>query len=178
MRNEFFYSKRVLIVSTIVFLLFLVVVLPVMSGQMMKIVGDAASPDTSFIYSSSDLYEMARDYGVEGRKVYLVQRATFDVVWPFVYGIFMFSSIGYAIKNNDTLKRFKYLLYVPVIAVGLDFLENLFASIVFYRYPLETDIIAKLTPIATLTKWGFVGIGMILAIVFLLYIGIKFLKRR
>ena len=62
---------RILVLTSTIFVLFLLIVLPNMAGTLER------SPDTSFLYSASDLYTMAEEYGAEGRAYYIRTRFTF-----------------------------------------------------------------------------------------------------
>mgnify|MGYP000250279376 CR=1 FL=1 len=51
-------SKKMMIISTIVFVLFMIVVLPRVSAYTEDVTGSSNSPDTSLIYSSDDLFDI------------------------------------------------------------------------------------------------------------------------
>lgn len=141
------------ILITLGFVLFLALVLPRVSAYTTKTIGDFPSPDSSFFYSANDLYSMAENYGESGRETYVFLRWTFDVIWPFVYTIFL---VAWTLKLSHLIKGSKWILslyWLPIIAMILDFFENTGATIVMVRYPETSGIIASLTPIATILKW-------------------------
>ncbi|MDX9888292.1 MAG: hypothetical protein RBS51_03400 [Anaerovoracaceae bacterium] len=150
-------KKRVqwkwVIVATIIFMVFLILVLPQMAEYSAKVIGDFGSPDTSLIYSGADLYDMAESYGESGRAAYIKLRWTLDFVWPFVYTLFFvlwtLKLLGYVPRTSWT----KHLVIFPLVAMFLDFMENLGATIVMARYPLSSGLIASLTPLMTSAKW-------------------------
>ncbi len=131
--------------------------------------GIEQSPDTSIFYTSKTLYKLAEDYGQEGRDFYIHQRFTFDLLFPLVYGLFLISTIGflsYRIKDH----KFKYLIYLPIISVIFDYLENISTSITMYRYPSLTPIISHIAGFFTIFKWGFLSLSFIALVYILLYI--------
>ncbi|MDP3386863.1 MAG: hypothetical protein Q8S24_06485 [Eubacteriales bacterium] len=146
-----------LFISFIVFALFMIVVLPNVSDTTKEITGTSTSPDTMYFYSSQKLYDIAESYGEEGRAYYIRSRFSFDIVWPIVYLLFLVSMITFLFESSLNL--------IPFIGVLFDFLENLGASYVMFRYPLDTGFIATITPKFTLLKWVFIYIsfGLIMA---------------
>lgn len=75
--------------ASVVFLLFLSFVLPQIASYSSEAIGQSESPDQSFLYSGSQLYDLAESYGEGGRKTYILLRWTFDLVWPVVYTLFL-----------------------------------------------------------------------------------------
>lgn len=158
--------KWILLIS-IVFFLFLFFVLPKVAFYSKDIIGEVASPDTSLIYSKSDLYEMAESYGELGRKVYIQLRWTFDLIWPFVYTLFLLLWTFKLLEYISRKRRLRYGFLLPIISMGFDFLENIGATIVIARYPLKSNIIATITPVMTFIKWITV-LGSILVLMYLI----------
>jgi len=154
--SNWFYrvsSAPLLLVAILVFFFFMALVLPSMAGQLGAITGVDVSPDTSFIYSSADLYEMAEAYGEEGRAYYIYSRFTFDVVWPLAYMFFLVVTTSYLYRDHSTISSWKLVNLLPLAGGLFDFLENSAASLVMYRYPLETPVAANLAPVFTFIKW-------------------------
>lgn len=144
--------KWVLIASTL-FALFIVFVLPQVATYSNEALGDSVSPDTSLFYSAKDIYQMAENYGPSGRAAYINLRWTFDLVWPLIYTLFL---VLWIIKLSQYLSFYKvtrFLFILPIIGMVLDFLENIGATIIMYRYPLSSRIIATITPVMTFLKW-------------------------
>ena len=164
-----FFSVKVIVISVIVFVLFMVFVLPAASDYAQSISGSSDSPDTSLIYSADDLYEMAQSFGPQGRRSYIIMRFTFDLVWPIVYLAFMLAVLVGLLRSFNDDKKIKKLVYLPIIGTLLDFLENIFAAITIGRFPLRTPIIAELTPIFTISKWAVLGLSFVLIIALVFY---------
>lgn len=180
MRNlsEFFYRKSTFwatVISLALFVLFLWQVLPAESARADEVLGSAPSPDTSFYYTKSELYQIAEEYGREGRFFYIDSRITFDIIWPFIYTIFLINGISW-IANKTILEgsRVRLLNLVPLGGLLFDFLENISNMVVMFRYPNPTDILASLAGIFTALKWVFVGGSfVILVLAFILWIAVK-----
>lgn len=182
--SSWFYrvsGTPILLVAILIFIFFMVVFLPNMAGQLGDITGVDVSPDTSFIYSSTDLYEMAEAYGEEGRAYYIYSRFTFDVAWPLAYMLFLVVTTSYLYRDHLTGSSWKLVNLLPLAGGLFDFLENSAASLVMYRYPLETPVVATLAPGFTFIKWVAIFLSFAALVIGLLLKGqhlIKTLKNR
>lgn len=143
--------------ALVVFLLFIVLVLP---GQASKAEADASSaesPDMSFYYTAEDLYQMADAYGEEGRGVYVRARFTFDLIWPLVYAIFLITGISWVYQRSFALgSLWQRANIMPLLGALFDYLENISTSVVMVRYPSPTAVLDMLAAIFTMLKWVFV----------------------
>ena len=157
---------RYAIMALAVFVLFVVFVLPKQSASSQDRSGDVGSPDLSLYYSPSDLYQMAESYGEEGRTAYIQARATFDLIWPIIYTLFLTTAITWIFGRTFAAKSIlKYANLVPIVAMMFDYLENLSTSIVMFRYPQYTPGIDALASIFTLLKWISVTASFLLVII-------------
>lgn len=148
--SAFYYRKTsfgVLILVTIIFTFFTIIVLP-WEAQRSQERGLAKTPDTSFIYSANDLYKMANSYGADGRQYYVKSRFSFDIIWPLVYYAFLTVALSFVWRKQQFL-----INLLPLGGVIFDFLENSGAAIIMTRYPNQTPFIDSITPFFTLFKW-------------------------
>jgi len=134
--------------SAVVFIGFMIFVLPGEAVALANQTTSRLSADTSFTYSPQQLYAIAESYGPAGRDYYILSRLRFDIVWPLAYGSFFVSAIAVSFRQKKGL-----LLVLPMLSVLFDFLENLFVSVVFAAYPVELDLFAWLAAGSTLLKW-------------------------
>lgn len=165
---------RWIIITSLIFILFTIFVLPKISEYSIRAIGVIDSPDTSLIYSGQDLYDTAENYGQEGRNIYIKLRWTFDLIWPLVYTLFLVSwiiKLSEYISRGSKNKTIKYLFLLPIIAMFFDFMENIGATIVMSRYPLQSSIITTITPIMTLLKWLTLS-GSFIILIALIFISI------
>lgn len=88
-----------ILLSTLVFIIFSATVLPAQSAAAAQYSGNSGSPDLSFFYTPNRLYLMAEEFGSTGRDAYLYARFTFDLAFPFVYGLFLSIWIGWLTKK-------------------------------------------------------------------------------
>ena len=160
----------VVLLSLAVFIGFVIFVLPEQSARADDSANDAGSPDLSFTYSTGDLYEMAENYGEPGRTEYIRARFTFDLVWPIVYTFFLVTTMSWFYKKAFPVENiWQRANLIPILAMALDYLENVSTSIVMARYPVRTLVVDVLATVFTPIKWVFVGFSFIF-----LLIGIAF----
>ena len=140
--------------ALLIFLLFTALVLPQQAAKAEQETGSADSPDTSFLYSPGDLYQMAEAYGEGGRRAYIRARFTFDLVWPVVYTFFLTTGIGWLyLKGFPQHNTWQRASFIPLFAALCDYLENLSTSLVMARYPNLTPVVSNMAGIFTLVKW-------------------------
>jgi hypothetical protein len=157
-----------------IFAIFTATILPAEAIRGVE-VGLTQSIDTSILYSVDDLYTIISGYSREVRFAYIYQRFTFDLIWPLVYGAFIVVTTAYLLVKIK-VKRINSLIYFPLAAVGLDFLENISVSILMFIYPLRINALALLASIFTTLKWitlSYSFIQIIILIVVLLIIKTK-----
>jgi hypothetical protein len=147
------------------FLLFSATVLPDQSAKAAVYSGDAGSPDLSLFYAPDDLTRMAEQFGPAGRQSYVRARFTFDLAFPILYGAFLLSAIAWSLgRLTSDGSSWRLLVYIPLLAVFFDLLENTAASLVIGRFPQPSPLAASLAPYFTLIKWIFVGCAFALAL--------------
>ncbi len=160
---------RLTVVALLIFLFFILYVLPMMAGRLTEYTGVAVSPDTSFFYSPAELYQMAEAYGDAGRAFYVRQRYTFDLVWPFAYYFFFTSLITYLLARCKPGSFIRYANLLPLFAFLFDLLENISVSLVMARYPQSTAPAAALAPFFTAFKWMAIVLTIIALLIGLYY---------
>jgi hypothetical protein len=150
----------VVLAALALFVVFMVFVLPAQAEVSSRELDDAGSPDMSFVYSAGDLYRWAEAYGPDGRAAYVRVRWSFDLAWPLVYGLFLVTAVSWLGRRAyPSDSRWRLLNLTPVVAVLLDYAENVLTSVVMLRYPSETVVAASLASPVTIAKWIFVGVG-------------------
>jgi len=156
-------SGKQAILFGIVFVLFTATILPWIATLTTEVIGVSDSPDTGFQFNLTHLYDLLQSYGVAGRRFYILMRWTFDVVWPLVYTCFLVSVIAYFGRNTSC--RFGHrVLYVPILAMTFDFLENINATIVMAIYPTRLDLFGYLLFGSSILKWSILSLAFLLAI--------------
>ena len=168
MFRKFLTSKKGLIIFSIIFVIFIIVVLPYFANLTESKTNSSFSPDTGFFYSAEIFYDNMEIYGQTGRDFYILMRWTFDLIWPLVYTLFFISIITNLTTKMKKEKRI-YFLSVPIIAVIFDLLENISASINVGIFPNQSIFLLRLLQIFSLFKWIFIFLTL-LVIIYSLFI--------
>ncbi|GAB4424864.1 MAG: hypothetical protein Kow002_14390 [Anaerolineales bacterium] len=159
-------TGRTTLIALVVFLLFMGLVLPAQASKAESYAKGMGSPDTSFYYSTDELYQTAQVYGADGRREYIRARFNFDIILPLTYTFFLCTSISWLFsKATISSKALKKANLVPVLGTFLDFAKNLSISIVMMRYPKPTFLLDVLAAIFTMTKWILVSGSFLLVLV-------------
>lgn len=148
------------IFSWVFMIVFMGFVLPLESNRLFEATQVNGSPDTSFIFSVSEMEDLIRAYGEEGRLAYVESRIRFDVIWPVVYT----SALVFPIllfSQNQTKKKW---WLIPILAMGLDLLENTFASVLMLQYPVFSQGLAVGLILISFLKWFFLSFSFIILI--------------
>ena len=150
-------SGWMMIGSLVIMLLFTILVLPAQAKISLENTGSSESPDTSLLYTPAEIYQMAEDYGPDGRQAYIYTRWTFDLIFPFVYAGFLITGISWFLKQLPASKKlWQFANLFPITAGLFDYLENSATSLVMYIYPARWTGIALLASIFSGLKWGLI----------------------
>lgn len=149
--------------TAVVFVAFLVLVLPAEAERSLAATGTSETPDTSYLYTAEDLERLAEEYGQEGRQHYVRSRYTFDIVWPLAYGAFLQASVLLASRRTMLGRLPTLIVFLPTITVVFDLLENTSAAIVMARWPDPTPLLPHAAPVFTFMKWNTLGASFVLA---------------
>lgn len=160
--------------ALLVFLAFSLIVLPGQAAAANANAHGGGSPDTSFLYSTDDLFHMAEAHGPAGRDAYVRARWTFDLAFPLVYGAFLATAISWLFRATVPARSaWRMANLAPVLAVIFDFCENTCTSLVMLAYPERVALTANLAAIFTPVKWL-----LVLSSVLLLLAGLWLRLRR
>ena len=179
--SSFFYQHihwKLLVLAIALMVLFIAFVLPREAERSRIFTKSSASADTSLFYTSARLYEIAQEYSPEGISYYIRSRYTFDIAWPIVYMFFLLTALTITFRFLSMNNNFRLLHLFALAAMLFDFIENGLVSIVFYRYPARTPVIAELTPFFTLFKWICIGASFLLLFIGLLWLLIRKISTR
>lgn len=182
--SELLSLRSVFVLAFLLFLLFALLVLPAMSARTASYTPAGSGFDTDFFYSPGEVPGKVAAYTDEGRRAYLFDRWTFDLVFPLVYGFFMLSAWAFGLRvlfgvpsplgrlhgmdgsrvpaqsTAELQKRWPvFLLWIPAGGIVLDFLENSLVSLLMLAWPSVSGTLALGSSLASAGKWLFVGIG-------------------
>lgn len=178
--KKIFSHPGFILANWFVFIFFMVVILPAVSYQASQM-GLSPSIDTNFSFDATVIYSILDGYGESGRSFYLFQRWTFDFVWPMVYGFPIFFTLRLWLGKVNSWFG-KLLIYLPLVAMLLDYLENITFSVIILLYPTEWMVLAYFGVITSLLKWIALGVSLMsvtaLSVVVLFQTIIRSIKSR
>ena len=117
-------TGQVTMVMLLIFIVFMVLILPSQSNRELETRAGSATPDLSLFCTPEELYQMAETFGPGGRKAFILARWTFDVAWPMVYSIFLVTSISWLVgRGFPSASRWQFTKLVPILAADLIFLR-------------------------------------------------------
>ena len=149
------------------FLVFTSVVLPYISNLTERVIGVSESIDTNFSFNLFTLYTIIDSYQEEGRRFYVLIRWTFDVVWPLIYTAMLLTGIAFFAKKIQCKFQYK-ILYVPLLAISFDYLENIFATFAMLYYPGKLDLVMYFLIASSMLKWGILSLAFLILILLII----------
>lgn len=176
----FLGRSRVFALAVALMLVFLAAVLPAMSARAAAYTPEGAYFDLAFFYTPARALEMVGQYEPQARAAYILDRWTFDLLWPLGYGFFMLSGWAFGLSRlrPGPLIAGSGLLLIPMLAVVFDLIENSAITVLMLAYPAQPFGVALAASAGTLIKWILVLSSMSGAVLLPLAGGIVTLLRR
>lgn len=113
-------------------------------------------------YTPTQAFQVMTAYGEAGRRAYAFLLLTIDLVFPFLYGSFLFLSIRRASRRAGISKRWaNALASFGFVATCCDWLENISFLVLLRMYPGQSIGVAKLASMFTVTKFVSSGVSVI-----------------
>lgn len=161
-------SKTWLMLASLLLMIgFMIFVLPAQAADAALESGSERSPDTSLYYSPEDLYQMAEEYGENGRQAYIQARWTFDLVFPLVYTCFLAVGISwFSQRLTGWADTWKLANLLPVLGGFFDLLENSATTLAMARFPARWPFVLSAASVLTPIKWVLVSASFLPYFVF------------
>ena len=122
-------------------------------------------------YTPEQAFQVMTTYGEAGRRVYAFLLLTSDLVFPFLYGSFLFLSIrGASRRAGISMLWANGLASFGFIATCCDWLENFSLLILIKMYPTQSIGVARMASIFTVTKFLSSGASVIILAALGIYI--------
>ena len=142
-------------------------IMPLAGGILAFAANNHVTPlDLMFFYTPTQAFEMIDKYGAAGRALYLKIELTADIIYPIIYTLFYGLLISWlfqrAFTADSPLRRWNV---APVGAWFFDLLENIGIVSMLAVYPSKPAVIAWITMIVGLLKWGFAFASIALVLI-------------
>lgn len=108
-----------------------------------------------FGFSVAEAFQALDSMGEEGRRQYIRFHRREDMVFPFVYGLFLTLTVYLLLRNLLKKNKIKYLiLVVPLLAILGDLTENHHVMLLVDEFPTLSFRTVAIASIANSVKWG------------------------
>ncbi|MBL7828981.1 MAG: hypothetical protein JNJ57_20270 [Saprospiraceae bacterium] len=142
------------------FLSFAAGILPAIESDIKSLSGGVGVIDLEYYYTPARVFYMLQSYGPEGIHLYIIAQWSADLIFPLVGGFFLANLLVFS-----GAERF-YVLGVAVTLI--DWIENVFISILLLKYPVFDEQTAWLSCICTSSKWILFFSSILISILFLI----------
>jgi hypothetical protein len=121
-------------------------------------------------YTAEDALAAMQRYGAEGRRLYLLQETTLDLLFPATYAVLLGSGIALGLATSRVGGWWWALCLGPFLGAAFDYLENACVVLLLLRTgrgerPLR---LARTAVFATAAKWRVGTAALYLAVLWLL----------
>lgn len=145
--------------------------------RLKPLVNELNPPDLSIGISKEDLMKFYETAGKEGREIYANILMRYDLLYPLSYGLFFAYTISLLIRNYR--KRFLgILIFLPIISMLADFVENTGFVLLAYEYPNFDDKLFQMARTAQILKWSMAFASVATIVVLLIANGIRLASRK
>ena len=139
-----------------------------------KMTGGANILDFQFGYTYEKAYDMLTALGVEGRTFYLTKILPMDFPFPLIYMLFFAGFIALLIKHTTQKETYRFILFIPVLAMLLDWTENIGEITLLNSYPILPEWAVLLASVSGMLKTIFtIGSIVIIGSLFILFTYLK-----
>lgn len=129
-------------------------------------------------YGAHKGYDILTQMGASGRQSYLLILGI-DFVFPLIYGTFFASGIAYLLKKvNGTINKINVLIFLPIIVMLSDLIENIFIVAMLVIFPDEVSWFATIASTFTMIKNLFTFAMILICILLVILLAVKRFQNR
>jgi hypothetical protein len=145
---------RGIALATAAYAAFLILVMAPQAEVMQQTAGEWGAPDGHFVYTPDEMYRHLSEWGDEARAAYTKFRLTLDPLWALVYGSFLLTITGTALRRCvATDSSWRKLILLPLLPMSADIAENFFGIALVAALPERIEWLAWLMAATTSFKW-------------------------
>jgi len=138
---------------------------------LLKITGGANILDFEFGFTYEKAVDMLTALGTEGRAFYLAKILPLDFPFPFTYMLFFVGLISLLVKHTFCRKPFQFLLFIPVLTMLFDWIENIGIIVMLNNYPKLPEWTVSLSSISGILKNSFFVVNfVVIGILFVIFV--------
>lgn len=154
-RIERLAQRTPILIMLGLFLLFTLVIFPILTGQIIRLSGGVGLIDGEFSYSPDKVYQMIAAYGEQGRPLVGITTLTADLLYPVIYALFFSLLLIFTFRRFVRAESpFQGLVFLPFVTMLADYLENACLLVMVASFPARLDGVAQFASLFTSLKWG------------------------
>ena len=112
-----------------------------------------------FGYSPQRAFEILDNQSKQGREVYMAAELSVDVVYPFIYSLLFSNILFFFVKKANLLEKpFGKIIFIPFIALLMDWIENGFIVSTLINYDSHPTNLVTIASVFTLLKWSSISL--------------------
>lgn len=159
------HGKTVLllfIITNLIYASMLMYSLPLVSSYAPELVLFDMSP---MGYSYNQAIELLTSLGVDGRSLYLFVQLPLDFIYPGMFSVSYALLITWMLKQYLAIdSRFFLIAFIPFLAGGSDYLENISIIIMLESFPNISENLVSTASAFTIAKSGTTTVFFVLVI--------------
>jgi hypothetical protein len=119
-----------------------------------------------FGYSAERAYGVIAAYGEAGRRAYAFLLLTVDLIFPFLYGYFLFLSLqAVSLRAGFSTRWAGRIAAIGFVAAACDWMENISFLILMRIFPGQSITVTKIGSFFTMTKFLLSGVSVLTLVV-------------
>lgn len=140
---------------------------------MFNLSGGLLALDMRLGYSIADVNQLFSALGTAGRQLYSLFQIA-DLIFPIDLALtMMFILIMITSKFLDPNSRLRIIIFIPLVALIADYIENGLIATQLFSYPALSDLIIIIASFFTTIKWGLMSLTFLLVIILGIYALLK-----
>jgi hypothetical protein len=130
------------------------IVFPRLAGMMGRAAGTTTflPLDLRFLYAPAEAHAALESLGADGRRLYAIVELSVDVVYPLAYGLLFYLLIRWFAARSTPTRSLDAASRIPLAAMALDWLENVFILAMIATFPARSDSLARVASGVTAIK--------------------------
>ncbi|MGI9291582.1 MAG: hypothetical protein ACR2QG_09955 [Gammaproteobacteria bacterium] len=163
-------SIPVALIVTLIYIGFMVSVMPQQSIESSTYAGAWGAPDRHFFYTPDQLYAEISGWSQEGRSHYINFRLGLDIIWALAYTGFLCSWISILLSAGGLpVSHSKLFNAFPLATLVCDYGENFLGIVLVANATNRMDTLAWAATLLTSMKW----LTLVVAHLILIWAGLR-----
>lgn len=169
------------VIFTILFMTFYAIIWfsPIGMAGLQSIAGHTNILDLEAGFTYETAYSLLTELGEDGRTFHLTRILPLDFPFPFSFMLLQSTFIALLLKHMMSPKPFRYLLFMPILAMIFDYIENAGVFVMLTNYPNLPKWAVLLGSVSGILKRIFgQGSLIVIGLLFITYLYLRIFRKR